>query len=552
MTGMKHLLIVDDEAHWTDNLADHKPWGEVGIDVVHKAYSAFEALELIQTYPVDLVITDIMMPEWTGLELIEEIRKRRPDTVCILLSGYSDFEYARTAIELEAFDYLLKPVKDEELFRVVRQALSRLERLDEKERLQRRLAYSLNENMPLIRSHLLSEWLTGTARAADWENCAVRYGIPFRAGDEVLLVLVRPDDRLGGGEGREAPKHERKLAEYAIQNIAEEWMSSGGFDVWSCWLGRDYMAMLLRCGNGRPPAPDIGDAQALERLLLGLQQNIKRFAKASVSLLMTDPHRFPDEVHAACEKALISFRQQVGGRQELLLAQEDAAPPLSAKSLRTLHCPPSLLQLMEVQRWQEAEALVERMLTELETDWSESHEHLLAAAMEIGGAFLQLAHRSGIFLRDAAPELTSGFIAGEPMRSIAALRRWASSMLQAMRRHMREEAVHNRRETIRRVHEYIERHLKTDASLRAIADYVHMHPTHLSKIYKQETGQGLSDYLMQVRMEKACALLSGSQLKVYEICEEIGYLDPAYFIKVFRKFYGVTPQEYRDRVNAGK
>lgn len=70
------MIIVDDEAHWVDNLAMTKPWHTLGIEQVHKAYSAREALQIIDTNPIDIVISDIQMPEMTGIELIERIRKR--------------------------------------------------------------------------------------------------------------------------------------------------------------------------------------------------------------------------------------------------------------------------------------------------------------------------------------------------------------------------------------------------------------------------------------------------------------------------------------------
>lgn len=74
---------------------------------------------------------------------------------------------------------------------------------------------------------------------------------------------------------------------------------------------------------------------------------------------------------------------------------------------------------------------------------------------------------------------------------------------------------------------------------------MNLHTTHLSKIYKIETGEGISDYVSRLRMERACHLLKSTDKKVYEISTEIGYLEPAYFIKVFKRQFGVTPQDYR-------
>lgn len=89
------MIIVDDEAHWVDNLSMTKPWHTLGIEQVHKAYSAREALQIIDTHPIDIVISDIQMPEMTGIELIERIRKHNKKIKCIILSGHSEFDYAK-------------------------------------------------------------------------------------------------------------------------------------------------------------------------------------------------------------------------------------------------------------------------------------------------------------------------------------------------------------------------------------------------------------------------------------------------------------------------
>jgi len=100
------MIIVDDEAHWVDNLSLTKPWHTLGIEQVHKAYSAREALRIIESYPIDIVVSDVLMPEMTGIELIGEIRKRDPGIKCIVLSGHSDFDYAQEALRHQAVELL--------------------------------------------------------------------------------------------------------------------------------------------------------------------------------------------------------------------------------------------------------------------------------------------------------------------------------------------------------------------------------------------------------------------------------------------------------------
>jgi len=98
------------------------------------------------------------------------------------------------------------------------------------------------------------------------------------------------------------------------------------------------------------------------------------------------------------------------------------------------------------------------------------------------------------------------------------------------------------------IQEFIDRNLSEDISLQAIASCVHMHPVYVSKIYKLETGENLSDYVNRVRMNKAEYLLKNTRLKIFEIAAKVGYLRPHSFNQAFKRHIDMTPQEYRDKL----
>jgi two-component system response regulator YesN len=102
---MIEILIVDDEKFVVENLATTYSWEDLGIKTVHTAFSASEALELLEIHNIPIVISDIRMPEMNGLEMIEKIKSISPRTKCILLSGFSDFKYAQQAISSHAEAY---------------------------------------------------------------------------------------------------------------------------------------------------------------------------------------------------------------------------------------------------------------------------------------------------------------------------------------------------------------------------------------------------------------------------------------------------------------
>ncbi|WP_426454678.1 response regulator transcription factor [Paenibacillus sp. S-38] len=535
---MLQLLLVDDEAHWVDNMAETKPWHELGISTVHKAYSGAEALEKIDLHTIDIVITDLVMPGMTGIELIGRIQAERQGIKCIVLSGYAEFEYAQQAMKLQAFDYLLKPVRTEELMAAVRKAAEELREEWEAVVSRERTLYALRENLPHIRSRLLLQFLAGRMLPeGTWAAKAEAYRLGFRHGDACALLLIRMEGAFASLE-----RGELELMEYAVTNIAGELLQPG-FELWPCREEHDYLVVLVRPAVGGEEAR--GFMPQLEQTALRIQQKVKLYLRGDVSILMSGVGRFPVELPAMYEQALFAFRQRVGAEQGILaMAGERTGSP--AGVLAGLYSPPTLLQLLEAGRWETAEEKLAASLGELSERWSTSLEHLLEAGYHIAGAYTHIAHKNGRQLQEIIGGRFRELAEGQVFRTIARLQEWSLAVLRSLRDESSQEIRASRTSVIRQVQDYIDSHLGQGVSLREISDHVHVHPTHLSKIYKLETGEGISDYIYRIRMERSDYLLLRTDKKIYEIGAELGYPNAHYFIKVFKKRFGLTPQEYRD------
>lgn len=528
------MIIVDDEAHWVDNLSTTKPWHTLGIEQVHKAYSAHEALQILESFPIDIVISDILMPEMTGIELIERIRLRDKKIKCIILSGHSDFEFTKEAVRHQAVDYLLKPPTDNELLGAVRAAIDQLNKEWESISSHERTQFTLRENLPLLRGQLLLDALRGQRLPEDeWSRRLDNYGLPFRFGDCALL-LVRMEEEFGRYKN-----NGQQLMEYAIMNMAEEIIGEYA-EVWGVKEEHGYLAFLLQL------KADCSDTTILEKLSMQLQSKVKQFLKGSLSVVITERFRFPEQLPEKYRQASAYFRQIVGDEREFVMRVGDFEPNTKQGTLDAIHMPPALLNLLEAGRWDAAEEKLAAVFAELEDKWSESWEHCMEAGFIIASSFTHLAHRNGYTLAKLLGPDMEPLQSGETIASIGKLRKWSLGVLGKLKEETSDDIKNIRAKYVKKVQSFTEKNLHLDVSLRALADHVNLHPTHLSKIYKIETGEGISDYVASLRMERACRLLGTTDKKVYEISTEVGYLDPAYFIKVFKRQFGVTPQEYRD------
>lgn len=146
---MYTVLLTDDEKSVTESLKNDIPWANLGVDNILTANDGLQAMNLIDSTHVDLLITDIRMPRMDGLMLLQEVRHRHPDIHCILLTAYSEFDYAMQALKLGVENYLMKPMQIQELTETIENALDNV--------------YIKRENREaLFKENILRRWVSGT------------------------------------------------------------------------------------------------------------------------------------------------------------------------------------------------------------------------------------------------------------------------------------------------------------------------------------------------------------------------------------------------------
>lgn len=165
----------------------------------------------------------------------------------------------------------------------------------------------------------------------------------------------------------------------------------------------------------------------------------------------------------------------------------------------------------------------------------------------IASAYAYIAHRNGRHLSDMLGSDYDKMSEGNPFRSVNQLKEWTFRTLGRMKQDTDRETKDTRASLIHDIQSFVDENITNDVSLQSIADHVYLHPVYVSKVYKLETGDNLSDYIQTVRMQKAEYLLKSSTEKIYEIASRLGYQRPHSFNHAFKKHKGMTPQEYRDQ-----
>jgi len=209
------LLIADDEPKIRRGLSKLK-WEELGVEVVGEAENGKAALQLAKELSPDIMFVDICMPFIGGLELITQIKEILPNCIIIIISGYDEFEYAKKALTLKIFDYVLKPVNRKELMETVKRALVALEQNLKNNQYINWAKYQVHKNKNTILQQFLSDWLNGRISSDKVYNQLNLLNIDYSKIN--LLFLVKPLEI----ENKDTVKLERDLLNFCLENILQE------------------------------------------------------------------------------------------------------------------------------------------------------------------------------------------------------------------------------------------------------------------------------------------------------------------------------------------
>lgn len=546
---MIEILLIDDESYVTGSLEKTIPWSSFGVKSVYQAASAFEALELLEENAIDIVVTDIAMPEMNGLELIQEIGERWPHIKCILLTGHSDFQYAKKAVQLQAFDYILKPVNDDEFVKTVSGAIEALKDEWEQAEKYQQLMYDRKSDFKVLRANFMVDLVLGRQLSPKTiKEKLSQY--------EISLVMERPTVMMLVQLGKQFSHLDYSsvsLMEFAVGNIAEESFAND-FHVWHCKAPHEYLLIMAQPKSEPGEKVDYSSESRQSRkaklaeAAKKLRTNVSSYLKGDISIVVTDWFEFPDAITTAYRAGLGTMFQIANEEQHAIHYLEDRAgkDTTFVKSMESLYKPPTLITLLESKRWDAVEQKIKDVFADLKQT-RYSREHLYEVYLALTNAFMYIAHRQGQYVSQIN-ELGIDFILDQMIvLSPERLEEWSIGVLRKLERELSVNEESAKSFIVKQVQEIVANNLSQDTTVKTIADRVFLHPVYLSKVFKAETGESLSEWIIGMKMERALYLLKNTNKKIYEITSELGYQNPQYFSKTFKKYYGMTPQEFREQ-----
>lgn len=535
------VFIIDDEYHVLDGLETGIDWQSIGVQEVLTYNRATAALQAYHEKKPDFIITDITMPEMSGLEMIRHIRETDKATPVIILSGYEDFEFAKIAISLNVNRYLLKPTVPAEIELVIREVVDELtvqrkksEYLDEYLKVAKHQMSDMREQflMDLIHSGMSSSNIT--------MDKLEFYGLDRSLVENGLIVCIKIFRQRNGEIGNETDWH---LFKFAVFNITRE------------IVGRYDASHVLRFSDDRLPIIMYGHDPALLKrraeecaavVIVKIAKYLNLQSNAGIGRIYSHSFKYATSYRESIEA--VEYLEQEG-YQKLICIEDiqndpDEWPAYPIDELRLI-----------------GESFLRRGGDDMLLHWASLEQHLNLQDVSLYyvqtvcvGVLNQVIQKVMEFDHSVieSNQLAPMILEMQEHRTKDSLMQWTCKLLERMRDKLKEKMTDQKKNSyVELLIHYVEEHYTEQISFAELAKQLHLTRHYLSFLFKREMGVSFMQYLIRYRIEKAKEMLLSNDYLVYEVGANVGYQDPAYFSRIFKQVTDYSPVEYSMRNRAG-
>ena len=500
--AMYSVLLVDDEENILELLKTIIQWKDLGTGCLLTAQSAQHALSILGEQKIDLMITDIKMPDMDGITLVKQVRQLYPNIHCVLLTAYGEFEYARQAIELGVENYLLKPVSQEELVSTVRKAFGNI--------------YAKKEiGRDLLRENILQRWTHGSISEEELCDRAILLNINVYLPQYCVICI-------------------RKIKDESIQkfiSMCEDLLRQKN-EVYHFWDEKSRYVLIV---GGKQIGADGFNTQFSEFAEKCHVQNAVRIAIGSTVSNISSLHL---SYRFACECIdLIELNSE-----KIVLRHEDVSPDF------LMDC---FAEEIRFSFFEKDEKTQESCYNRLILKLYQSIQHG------------ETDQRLGLILKSCIYVLLSEFPLQEGIQEELYDGDWKIEKDQSLECFCAEaKAILNSAQNLFQRYFgqyspivqlavcYARRNALEgiSGSVKEFCTKNNINSAYLGHLYKKETGLFFSDYMIQCAINRSVVLLGNPNFKIKTVAEKVGFTSASYYVKCFRENKGMSPSKFRTRL----
>lgn len=504
---MKKVMLVEDEEFILQGIRCIIDWEEISMEVTVMAHNGKEALELFRENTADIVITDVEMPLMNGLELIKEVRKLSPRTRCIILSGYDEFEYARTALKLDVEDYILKPINEEQLKEALKRAAVHLDEIDRKN------AGNMEDK---IGWHRLLKGKMGKAESAEMYRMLPQ----IEEGEMLYTGIMKMDTST----------MEDKDGVNDILLEIQKWERRSK----TIYLAPDTLFLLLYAEK------DEGDQEILEACR-SFQDRLE--SSCGIMSFITVSHPMKDYEELA-QGYKMSLKLQ---KYRMLEGYGSCINEAHIKDRKSgdVVIDEVLLRKMILKKDKEGalnyieDLFINNLKSEVNVDMLYQTALKIAILLQEIKAEYKLAQSRN--LQDLS-EMIEKIYQADDIFGLKTI--FISEITEIITYLHTEDSQYT--PVVKQIMAEVQKNYREDMNLKTLSYKYHMNASYLGQIFQKEAGCSFAQYLSNIKNGIAKDLILNTNMKINDIAREVGYPDTSYFYRKFKQCYGVSPASLRN------
>jgi len=558
---MYRLMIVDDEHHIVDWLFDlFMEIPELDLDII-KAFSGSEALRILESNKIDIILSDVRMPGMNGLELLDKVYENWPGSKMIFLTGYNDFDFVYKAIKHEGVSYLLKTEDDDVIISAVKKSIESIE----KELKNRDLLNQALDKDRLI-SHLtqkqmLMKIINGQITYGDIDQKEIdKFGIPLDVSQPLILILGRTNGDLANSDYIELSKNIislHYLTQQYLSNAAEHVL----IDVdkyHTLWVAQPKKAMIDKSNENENEEPWVKASINIKEMLETFQTACYESLDLKCSFFF-----YPKPVswqmiedRFSAMKSIANSRLGSLDRESMLIYtiddNDEAMVNHYMKQFTTSNLQAKKLRMLQEYLEQGLENEFISVLRELNESIKDVSIHNISAVelyYSLSVLFLNDMNSCNLAENISLKISLNGLFNSSRFESWGEAFVYLEKLGNVIFSLKKDEKTSIEKEIILRIKSFVKNNIDGELTLIRISEKVNYNPSYISRFFKQSTGINLFDYISNIRISKAKELLENDNINILNIAKAVGYDSSQYFSTVFKKITGMTPIEYRNSID---
>jgi two-component system response regulator YesN len=523
-------LVADDEQIMLDSIC--QMLGSLADITLETARTGREAIDKAYSFNPDVVLIDIRMPGINGLEALSELRRLKPNMITIVISAYDNFHYAQESIRLGVFEYLLKPINKARLLGTIDKAKRELEKEEQRRQENLELREKYKKLLPYIENEFLQSLISGIDELA-FKEYQELLGASFHIGFFMVISYI---------DLQEVYKENIELKYYFRNKLAE--LVGDIRNLFPCFIGQiknNRIVIFI-------PLPNLQDRVETEktpqyygeRVLQHLREkNNGEGFRIGIGSIYSSPHHFKFSYHEAVQALNHAINEPLKIYPQLKKTPDD----LWEKELCQYF--QEILDSLRFGHTNRIETLVAGLASTYSVLNKKQSDlfrfHLLSLLLDV----CKLSNENLNNEEEKYNSFQRVFFLFTQAKSLPDLSLQVGELIIYLAHRIKESQDGQITIVVQKAKQIIEEDYANQLSLKEVACAVNVSPFYLSRVFREEIGAGFVEYLTKVRLEKALELLAQG-ISVKECCFSVGYNDPNYFSRLFKKHYNVTPTQYRD------